>query len=108
MAGFNKLIPVPQLINLLKKFLTITLHDGSRYVVGMLWADDNFHLPDNFYALLVQLKSLEKRLEKDLNLKTQYTSDIRGDFGRVTQYRLALTTKKTAQIEIDTYRTTQF
>ena len=41
-----------------------TIHDGSRYVVGMLWADDNIHLPDNFYASLVQFKSLEKRLEK--------------------------------------------
>ena len=56
-----------------------TIHDGSRYVVGMLWVDDNIHLPDNFYASLVQFKSLEKRLEKDLNLKTQYASDIRSD-----------------------------
>ena len=56
-----------------------TLHDGSRDVVGRLWADDNIHLPDNFYASLVQFKSLEKRLEKDLNLKTQYASDIRSD-----------------------------
>ena len=45
----------------------------------MLWPDDNIHLPDNFYASLVQLKSLEKRLEKDLNLKIQFASDIRGD-----------------------------
>ena len=29
---------------------------------------------------MVQFKSLEKRLEKDLNLKTQYASDIRNDF----------------------------
>ena len=56
-----------------------TIHDGSRCVVGMLWADDNIQLPDNFYASLVQFKSLEKRLEKDLNLKTQYASDIRSD-----------------------------
>ena len=56
-----------------------TLHDGSRYVVGMLWVDDNIHLPDNFYASLVQFESLEKHLEKDLNLKTQYATDIRSD-----------------------------
>ena len=56
-----------------------TIHDGSRYVVGMLWADDNIHLPNNFYASLVQFKSPEKRLEKDSNLKTQYASDIRSD-----------------------------
>ena len=45
----------------------------------MLWSDDNIHLPDNFYASLVQFKSLGKRLENDLNLKTQYASDIRSD-----------------------------
>ena len=56
-----------------------TIHDGSRYIVGMLWADDNNHLPDNFYASLIQFQSLEKRLEKNLNLKTQYASDIRSD-----------------------------
>ena len=60
-------------------FKQADLRDGSRYVVGMLWADDNIHLPDNFYASLVELKSPEKRLEKDLNLKTQYASDIRSD-----------------------------
>ena len=54
-----------------KILVTATIHDGSRYVVVMLWADDNIHLPDNFYASLVQFKSLEKLLEKDLNLKTQ-------------------------------------
>ena len=53
-----------------------TLNDGIRYVVGMLWADDNIHLPDNFNASLVQFKSREKRLEKDFNLKTQYRTDI--------------------------------
>ena len=48
-----------------QKFLdSTTLHDGSRYVVGMLWAEDNIHLHDNFYASLVQLKSLEKGLGK--------------------------------------------
>ena len=56
-----------------------TLHNGSHYVAGMLWDVDNAHLPDNFYASLVQLKSLENCLEKELNLKTQYASDIRGD-----------------------------
>ena len=45
----------------------------------MLWADDNIHLPDNFYTSLVQFKSLEKSIEKDLNLKTQNASDIRSD-----------------------------
>ena len=52
----------------LKKLDSTTLHDGSRYVVGMLLAVDNIHLNYNFYASMVQLKSLERRLEKKLNL----------------------------------------
>ena len=63
-----------------KNLDSATLHDGSRYNVGMLGADDNIHLPDNFSASLVQFQSLEKRLEKDLNPKTQYASDIRSEY----------------------------
>ena len=33
-----------------KNLDSTTIHDGSRYVVGMLWVDDNIHLPNNFYA----------------------------------------------------------
>ena len=33
-------------------------HDGTRYQVIMLWVNDDA-LPDNYYAALVQLKSLE-------------------------------------------------
>ena len=48
---------------------TTTVHDGERYSVGMLWATDNVMLPNNYYAKVVQLKSLERRLEKDPELK---------------------------------------
>ena len=71
MAHLDKLIPVPQLIIKLKKtFDSTTLYDGSCYLEGMLWTEDNIHLPDSFYASLVQIKSLEKPVEKDLKLKT--------------------------------------
>ena len=56
-----------------------TLFDSSRYVVGVLWVEDNNQFPAKFYASLVQFNSLEKRLEKVLKLKTQYTSDIPGN-----------------------------
>ena len=52
-----------------------TYHDGTRYQVGLLWANDDA-LPDNYYAALVQLKSLEKRLEKDPILKNRYRETI--------------------------------
>ena len=44
---------------------TTTFHNGQRYDVGMLWADDNIQLPNNYFSSLVQLKSLEKRLSRD-------------------------------------------
>ena len=41
-----------------------TFNDGCRYQVGMLWADDESTLPNNYFSALVQLKSLERRLGK--------------------------------------------
>ena len=40
-----------------------TIHDGDRYAVGMLWAEDHSHVPNNYYSALAQLKSMEKRLD---------------------------------------------
>ena len=53
---------------------TTTFHNGQRYDVGMLWADDNIQLPNNYFSSLVQLKSLEKRLSRDTSLKENYAS----------------------------------
>ena len=46
-----------------------TVHNGLRYDVGMLWAADNTKLPNNNFPSLVQLKSLEKRLATDDDLR---------------------------------------
>ena len=59
-----------------------TVHNGSRYNVGMLWAADNTKLPNNNFASLVQLKSLEKRLAKDEHLREKYTSKIKEDLNK--------------------------
>ena len=56
-----------------------TMHDGTRYVVGMLWTDDSVKLPDNYYSSLIQFKSLEQRLSKNLSLKKQYSKTVRDD-----------------------------
>ena len=49
-----------------------TYHDGSRYQVCMLWAEDGSSLPNNYFSALVQLKSLERRFSKDPELKQHY------------------------------------
>ena len=56
-----------------------TFHSGQRYDVGLLWADDNIQLPNNYFSSLVQLKSLEKRLSRDTTLKENYPKTISGD-----------------------------
>ena len=59
-----------------------TYHDGSRYQVGMLWAEDDSSLPNNYFSALVQLKSLERRLAKDADLKERYSKTIQNDFSK--------------------------
>ena len=54
-----------------------TMHNGKRYDVGMLWAEDNIELPNNYFSALVQLKSLEKRLTKNQTLREKYLNTIK-------------------------------
>ena len=56
-----------------------TKHNGERYEVGLMWADDNPDLPNNFYSAYQQFLSMEKRLEKDLELKEAYKATIEKD-----------------------------
>ena len=57
-----------------------TFNDGCRYQVGMLWADDESTLRNNYFSALVQLRSLERRLGKDPQLKESYSKAIKEDF----------------------------
>ena len=59
-----------------------TMHNGLRYDVGMLWAAGNTKLPNNYFSSHVQLKSLEKRLAKDEDLREKYTSIIKEDLNK--------------------------
>ena len=56
-----------------------TFHDGDRYHVGMLWAEDSCKFPSNYYSALLQLKSLEIKLNKNADLKSSYTKPIQDD-----------------------------
>ena len=59
-----------------------TIHNGLRCDVGMLWAADDTQFPNNYFSSLVQLKSLEKRLAKDEDLREKYTSTIKEDLNK--------------------------
>ena len=59
-----------------------TVHNGKRYDLAMLWAEDNIELPNNYSSALVQLKSLEKRLSKDQILREKYSNAIKEDLDK--------------------------
>ena len=65
-----------------------TTHDSQRYQVGMLWANDDLDLPNNYYSALVQLKSLEKRLSKDEELRSKYSKNINDDVEKGYVFRV--------------------
>ena len=65
-----------------------TAHDGQRYQIGMLWANDDIDLPNNYYSALVQLKSLEKRLSKDEELRSKYSKNINDDVEKGYVFRV--------------------
>ena len=49
-----------------------TKFTGERYEVGMLWSEPEPNLPNNYSSALGQLFSLERRFQKDPNLKSLY------------------------------------
>ena len=53
-----------------------TKFDGERYEVGLLWKNAKPHLPNNYSSAVSQLKSLERRLEKDESLTQRYKETI--------------------------------
>ena len=59
-----------------------TVQKRNRYDVGMLWAEDNIELPNNYFSALVQLKSLEKRLTKDQILREKYSNTIKEELDK--------------------------
>ena len=52
---------------------------GERYDVGMLWSEPEPILPNNYSSALGQLYSLERRFQRDPNLKSLYKQSIDTD-----------------------------
>ena len=69
-----------------------TYHDGNRYHMGMLWTEADSSLPNNYFSSLVQLKSLERRLDKDHELKKLYVKTIHDDFNKSNITKVEKTT----------------
>ena len=56
-----------------------TVFTGERYEVGVLWSEPDPKLPVNYSAALGQLYSLERRFQRDLELKVMYQQTIDTD-----------------------------
>ena len=56
-----------------------TKHNGERYEVGLLWAEDEPNFPNNYFSAYQQFLSMEKRLAKDVELKTASKATIEKD-----------------------------
>ena len=56
-----------------------TVHNGERYIVPMLSINSNVSLANNYYSSLTQLKTLERRLSKDPELRERYADTIKED-----------------------------
>ena len=50
-----------------------TVFNGERYEEGHLWREDEVKLPNNFYSAMGQLKSVERRLQKDETIQRSAT-----------------------------------
>ena len=53
-----------------------TKFTGKRYKVGMLWSEPEPNIPNNYNSTLGQLYSLERRFQRDPNLKSLYQQSI--------------------------------
>ena len=56
-----------------------TRFNGEKYEIGLLWREDEVKLRNNFYSTMGQLKSLERRLQKDYMLRKRYQETIDTD-----------------------------
>ena len=78
-----------------------TKHNGERYEVGHLWVEDEPSLPHNYFSAYQQFLSMEKRLEKDVELKTAYKAskekDLKSNFVRNLDGKEASETEKITQ-----------
>ena len=59
-----------------------TKFNGSRYEVGLLWAEDDAHVPNNFPSAMSQFTALERRLQKNSSLADKYTDSIQTDIDK--------------------------
>ena len=63
-----------------QKFLeSTTKFKGEGYEVDLLWSETNSNLPNNYGSALGQLYLLQRRLQKDPNLKELYQQAIDTD-----------------------------
>ena len=65
----------------IKTLAETTHHNGERYEIGLPWRE-NVMLPNNYFMARVQWHALQKRLERDNQLKQRYMTTIFDDMDK--------------------------
>ena len=65
----------------LKTLVETTYHNGKRYEIGLPWRE-NVTLPNIYFMARVQWQALQKRLERDNQLKQRYMTTIFDDMDK--------------------------
>ena len=65
----------------IKTLAETTHHNGERYEIGLPWRE-NVTLPNNYFMARVQWQALQKRLERDNQLKQRYMTTIFDDMDK--------------------------
>ncbi|XP_041782000.1 uncharacterized protein LOC121598785 [Anopheles merus] len=77
-CSFNKFLSEPEDVRRAKIILeTTTTKCNGRYTTGLLWKSDDFRFPDSKPMAMARLRSLERKLEKDPDLKENVHNQIR-------------------------------
>jgi len=71
-----------------REILQTAHHNGTRYACRLLWAREDFHLPDNKNPVLRRFNALERRFEADPELGQKYATIIRDYIKRGYAHKL--------------------
>ena len=78
-SNYNATVHSKEEQRTIKMLEQTTRVNGEKFEVGHLWREDEVKLPNIFYSAMRQLKSIERRLQKDETLKKRYQETIDTD-----------------------------
>ena len=78
LANPNRLINDKRALSLMER-TTVKIDREDAYVSGLLWKEEDPHLPNNFNMAKQRLKSLEKKFENNPEIRERYAKSTQDD-----------------------------